>query len=223
MTGALVPRPPRVVAAGAVHLPGWLPPPARTRLVESCRRWAQGPVPMEHHSTRGGRMSVAMASLGWYWRPYRYSATHPDGTPVAALPEWLAALARSALADAAPLDADLAEAPADPGFDVALINHYPPGATMGMHADRDERAAAPVVSFSLGEACVFRFGNTERRTRPYTDIELHGGDAFVFGGPARLAYHGVPRVLEGTADPEGDGPREGRVNITIRATGFDRN
>jgi DNA oxidative demethylase len=90
---------------------------------------------------------------------------------------------------------------------------------MGMHADKDERSLAPVVSLSLGASCVFRFGNTESRGRPWTDVELESGDLFVFGGPSRLAYHGVPRVQPGTGDP-GIGLAAGRLNITLRESGL---
>jgi alkylated DNA repair protein (DNA oxidative demethylase) len=87
-----------------------------------------------------------------------------------------------------------------------------------MHRDSDERSPAPVVSFSLGDACDFRFGNVSGRGRPWTDVELRSGDAFVFGGPSRLAYHGVPRTRPGS------GPSElgldGRVNVTVRASGL---
>ena len=62
-----------------------------------------------------------------------------------------------------------------------------------MHRDSDEKSDAPVVSLSLGDTCLFRFGNTTTRTRPYTDVELRSGDLFVFGGPARMAYHGITR------------------------------
>ena len=75
-----------------------------------------------------------------------------------------------------------------------------------------------MVSLSLGDTCVFRFGNTETRTRPYTDVELRSGDLFVFGGPSRLAYHGVPRVYAGTAPPELG--LTGRLNVTLRVSGF---
>ena len=92
---------------------------------------------------------------------------------------------------------------------------------MGMHQDRDERSDAPVVSLSVGDSCVFRFGNTSSRTRPYTDVELRSGDLFVFGGPSRFAYHGVPRTLPGTADPA-TGLTSGRLNITLRDTGLPR-
>lgn len=90
---------------------------------------------------------------------------------------------------------------------------------MGMHRDAEERSAAPVVSLSLGDTCVFRFGNTDSRGRPYQDVELRSGDLFVFGGPSRLAYHGVPKVLPGTG-PRGLG-LTGRLNITLRVGGLD--
>ena len=89
---------------------------------------------------------------------------------------------------------------------------------MGMHQDKEERADAPVVSLSIGDTCVFRFGNTETRGKPYTDVELRSGDLFVFGGPSRWAYHGVPKILPGT------GTRgrltTGRLNLTLRETGL---
>lgn len=219
MSGALFPRGPSVIAPGAVHLPGWLPPERQRDLVQRCRQWAREPAGMIQHRTRGGVMSVRMVALGWFWRPYRYSAALPDGTPVKPFPPLLGELARAALDDAAALDGELAAEDGAAPFDVALVNFYDAAARMGMHQDRDERSPAPVVSLSLGDACVFRFGNTETRSRPYTDVDLRGGDAFVFGGPSRLAYHGVPRTFPGTADP-GCGMAEGRLNLTIRATGM---
>lgn len=103
--------------------------------------------------------------------------------------------------------------------DTALINFYDGAARMGMHQDREERSGAPVVSLSIGDTCVFRFGNTKTRGRPYTDVELASGDLFVFGGPARFAYHGVQKVYPGTADPA-SGMSSGRLNITLRETGL---
>ena len=90
---------------------------------------------------------------------------------------------------------------------------------MGMHQDKDEVSLAPVVSLSVGDSCRFRFGNTETRTRPYVDLTLGSGDLFVFGGPSRLAYHGVTRILPGTA-PAGCGLDSGRINVTLRETGL---
>jgi alkylated DNA repair protein (DNA oxidative demethylase) len=91
---------------------------------------------------------------------------------------------------------------------------------MGMHQDKDEKSDQPVVSLSLGDTAVFRFGNTTNRNRPYTDVELVSGDLFVFGGPSRFAYHGVPRILPGSADPA-CGLAAGRLNLTLRTTGLD--
>ncbi|WP_037914402.1 alpha-ketoglutarate-dependent dioxygenase AlkB family protein [Actinacidiphila yeochonensis] len=217
MTG-LLPRERREVAPGAVHVPDWLDPAARRELVAACREWARGPVPMRHtRLPRGGVMSVQTVCVGWHWRPYAYSRTAPDvnGARVAAFPDWLADLGRRAVADAyQDTAASSAYAP-----DTALVNFYDGAASMGMHQDKDERSSAPVVSLSIGASCVFRFGNTETRTRPYTDVELGSGDLFVFGGPSRFAFHGVPRTLPGTGDPS-TGLASGRLNLTLRTTGL---
>ncbi|WP_449486346.1 alpha-ketoglutarate-dependent dioxygenase AlkB family protein [Streptomyces avidinii] len=106
----------------------------------------------------------------------------------------------------------------DGTYDIALINFYTGDSRMGLHRDAEERSPAPVVSLSLGDSCLFRFGNTATRGRPYQDVELRSGDLFVFGGPVRMAYHGVPKVLPGTAPP-GLG-LTGRLNITLRVGGL---
>jgi len=205
----------REIAPGAVHLPGWLGPERQRRLADACVRWARGPVPARHTRLLSGhRMSARTVCLGWHWQPYRYSRTADDvdGGTVAPLPEWLAELGRAALAEAYQ-DPTVGYRP-----DTALINFYDADARMGMHQDNDERAPDPVVSVSLGDSCVFRFGNTEHRSRPYTDVTLASGDVFVFGGESRLAYHGVPRILPGTS-PDPALPA-GRINITLRVTGL---
>ncbi|MFD7863878.1 alpha-ketoglutarate-dependent dioxygenase AlkB family protein [Streptomyces sp. NPDC059783] len=216
--GGLFPRPRTVVAPGAVHVPEWLSPERQRELVAACREWARGPVPLRHTVLPGGGvMSVRTVCLGWHWQPYRYSRTADDvnGAPVAPLPAWLVELGRAAVAEAyGPEGGAGAYAP-----DAALVNFYDDAARMGMHQDKEERAGAPVVSLSIGDSCVFRFGNTEHRGRPYTDVELASGDLFVFGGPSRYAFHGVPRILPGTADP-GTGMRGGRLNLTLRETGL---
>ena len=205
-------------APGAVHLPGWLPAGPQRRLVEACREWARPPAGMRHtRMPTGGQMSVQTVCLGWHWLPYRYSRTAEDvdGAPVKPFPDWLADLGRRAVADAY---ADPAAA-AQYRPDVALINFYDRDARMGMHADKDERSPAPVVSLSLGDSCVFRFGNPASRGRPWHDVELASGDLFVFGGPSRLAYHGVTRTLPGTG-PAGIGLEAGRINVTLRESGL---
>ena len=215
---SLIPPTRAEIAPGAVHGPGWLALEQQRELVDACRGWARGPAPMRHTKLpSGGVMSVQTVCLGWHWLPYRYSRTADDvdGAPVAPFPDWLGDLGRRALGDAY----------GDPGAagdyrpDAALINFYDADAKLGMHQDKDERSDQPVVSLSLGDDCVFRFGNTSTRGRPHTDVELRSGDLFVFGGPSRFAYHGVPKIRPGTADPA-TGLTGGRLNLTLRVTGL---
>ncbi|MEW1658542.1 MULTISPECIES: alpha-ketoglutarate-dependent dioxygenase AlkB [unclassified Streptomyces] len=207
----------RELAPGAVHLPGWLSLAEQRELVTACRGWARGPVPIRHTRLRRGVMSVQTVCIGWHWQPYAYSRTADDvnGARVAEFPEWLLALGRRALVDAYQ-DTAAGETYTP---DSALINFYDAEAKLGMHQDKEEHSSAPVVSLSIGDTCVFRFGNTETRTKPYTDIELASGDLFVFGGPSRFVYHGVPKVHPGTGDPA-TGMAAGRLNITMRVTGL---
>ncbi|MFJ6696105.1 alpha-ketoglutarate-dependent dioxygenase AlkB family protein [Streptomyces sp. NPDC091272] len=206
------------VAPGAVHVPGWLSAAEQRELVVACREWARGPVPLRQTRLPGGGvMSVRSVSLGWHWQPYRYTRTADDvnGARVAAFPDRLGELGRRALVDA------YEDEKAGEGYapDAGLINFYDGDARMGMHQDREERSSAPVVSLSIGDSCVFRFGNTEGRGRPYRDVELASGDLFVFGGESRFAFHGVPKVRPGTGDPA-TGLAAGRLNITLRVTGL---
>jgi DNA oxidative demethylase len=210
---ALFRRPRTEIGSGAVHVPGWLEPAEQRRLVAECREWARGPAGMR--ATRlpsGGTMSVRTVCLGWHWIPYRYSKTADDGTPVKPFPDWLGELGRRAVVDAYD----------DPEFeyrpDIALVNFYDANARMGQHQDKDEHSLAPVVSLSLGNTCVFRFGNTENRNRPWTDVELESGDLFVFGGASRLAFHGVPKTLPGTGPDIG--LDSGRLNMTLPESGL---
>lgn len=207
----------REVAPGAVHVPDWLTVEQQRWITGQFRAWARGPVPIRAAKVRGHEMSVRTVCLGWHWQPYRYTreATDVNGARVLPFPAWMARLGRRALAEAAgdPAAGERYEP------DTALVNYYGAGARMGMHQDKDERSDAPVVSLSVGDACVFRFGNARNRGRPYQDVLLASGDLFVFGGPSRLAFHGVTRVCPGTA-PGGCGLAGGRVNITMRVTGL---
>ena len=97
--------------------------------------------------------------------------------------------------------------------EACLVNFYAAGAKMGLHQDRDEADFdAPVISISLGDACLFRVGGHNRGT-PTQAFRLSSGDAVVLGGQARLAFHGVDRIYPGTSRllPEG-----GRINLTLR-------
>jgi alkylated DNA repair protein (DNA oxidative demethylase) len=203
------------VLPGAIHVPGWLPLTEQRQLVAEFEAWAAGPVPIRAATVRGHPMSVKTVCLGWHWQPYQYTrdATDVNGARVLPLPGWLADLGRAALTAVGWPQPD------EYRPDTALVNFYDTSAKMGLHQDKDERTLDPVVSFSVGDACVFRFGNTERRSRPWSDIELRSGDLFVFGGPARLAYHGVTKIIPGTA-PADCGLPAGRINITLRSTGL---
>jgi DNA oxidative demethylase len=205
------------IAPGAVHVPAWLSDDEQRDLVAACREWARPPAGIRHTvMPTGGVMSVQTVCLGWHWVPYKYLPTADDGAPVKPFPEWLADLGRRAVADAY----GDAEIPASYRPDVALVNFYDGQAKMGLHVDKDERSPAPVVSLSLGSSCVFRFGNSANRNRPWQDVQLESGDLFVFGGESRFACHGVLKTL-----PDTDRPRiglpSGRLNITLRESGLD--
>jgi alkylated DNA repair protein (DNA oxidative demethylase) len=102
--------------------------------------------------------------------------------------------------------------------DIAILNFYDAEGRMGLHQDKDETAGSidagiPIVSISLGDRARFLFGGL-RRKDPVQTILLESGDGFVFGGPARLRYHGVSRILPETAPPEL--ALAGRFNLTFR-------
>jgi alkylated DNA repair protein (DNA oxidative demethylase) len=141
--------------------------------------------------------------LGWVSDEtgYRYQPNHPmTGAPWPPMPAPVCAAWRA-----------LADYPHEP--EACLINVYAPTARMGLHQDRDEEDfAAPVVSLSLGETCLFRLGGTARNA-PTRSFRLASGDALVLGGAARLAFHGVDRIFSGTSTLLPDG---GRINLTLR-------
>ena len=196
------------------HIRAWLTPAEHQVLVGQFREWAVAPAGLRHPRVPTGHlMTVQSVCLGWHWQPYAYSRTadDTDGAPVKPLPADLVALARRAVDDA---DAAVRFRP-----DAAIVNLYAPGARLGLHQDGEEPSTAPVVTLSLGDTCVFRMAGTERRTAPFTDILLASGDLLVFGGVNRRIYHGVPKVLDGTAPSWLDLP-PGRLSITVRETGL---
>jgi alkylated DNA repair protein (DNA oxidative demethylase) len=141
--------------------------------------------------------------LGWVSdvRGYRYEKIHPQtGEAWPAIPTPLLDLWTA-----------LTRYPSAP--ECCLVNLYRDGARMGLHQDRDEAALdAPVLSVSLGDDALFRIGGTTRRG-PTKSIRLRSGDAVVFGGPARLAFHGIDRLISGTSALV---PGGGRINLTLR-------
>lgn len=166
--------------------------------------------PFRHMKTPGGHsMSAAMSccgNLGWVTdrQGYRYQSEDPEsGKPWPAMPAVFRELAISAADDAG-----------FKGFepDACLINRYQPGAKMGLHQDKDEEDfSQPIVSVSLGLPIVFQFGGLKRSERPMR-VPLGHGDVVVWGGPARMRYHGVLTLKAG------DHPLTGgyRYNLTFR-------
>jgi len=141
--------------------------------------------------------------LGWYSDRggYRYMPTHPEtGKPWPSIPPALIELWNATTGYPAPPEC-------------CLVNLYREGARMGQHQDRDEEATdAPVLSVSLGDDALFRIGGTARRNATQS-VKLISGDVLTFGGPARLAYHGIDRVIAGSSTLLHGG---GRINLTLR-------
>jgi alkylated DNA repair protein (DNA oxidative demethylase) len=212
-------RPIREVLPGAVHIPDWLDLDAQRRLVEQFREWAVPPAGLRHPRVPTGHlMTVQSVCLGWHWYPYVYSRTadDTDGAPVKPLHAEMIELARRAVADTYGAESPAAVAYAP---DAAIVNLYEPDAHLGLHQDGEEPSDAPVVTISLGDSCTFRLAGVDRRTGPFTDLEMRSGDLLVFGGATRRIYHGVPKVFGATA-PDGLGLPPGRLSITVRETGL---
>jgi len=196
------------LADGAVLLRGFATPEA-TAVMETLQDILLA-APFRHMVTPGGfRMSVAMTNCGragWITdrRGYRYDPVDPTtGRPWPPLPGLFRQLATRAAAEAG-----------FAGFepDACLVNRYEPGARLSLHQDKNERdLAAPIVSVSLGLPATFLFGGLRRTDRPHR-IRLESGDIAVWGGPARLAFHGV----ESLADGEDRLTGRCRINLTFR-------
>jgi DNA alkylation damage repair protein AlkB len=208
------------IAPGAFHLRGAITLDDQRALVAQCRALVDGAVPAYVPIVRGGgKMHVRMLCLGRHWngKTYTYEATRSDfdNLPAPPLPDNFRSLAQRLAREAGmTLDADL-----------CILNYYEADGRMGLHQDKDESersiaAGLPVVSVSLGDTARFLFGGP-RRKDPVESRMLESGDAFVFGGPARLRYHGVSRIVPGTAPPELE--MTGRFNLTLRQYDFTPN
>ena len=197
-----------VLPRGVRHIPAYLDVAAQRALVEELRVVAaDAPLYVPTMPRTGKPMSVRMTncgSLGWVTdkdRGYRYQPTHPvTGKPWPPIPERL-------------LDIwdELAGYPHPP--EACLVNFYDDTAKMGLHQDRDEAdLSAPVISISLGDACLFRVGQV-RREGPTVSFRLESGDVVTLGGEGRLCFHGVDRIYPSTSALL---PRGGRINLTLR-------
>jgi alkylated DNA repair protein (DNA oxidative demethylase) len=193
--------------AGFRILPGFIDRPEQSAMVEAVREVVRA-APLVRPVTRWGKqMSVRMTSagrLGWVIAAggrYAYTDRHPvTGKPWPPVPECVLEVWRQ-----------VSGWDGDP--DCCLVNWYGAEARMGLHRDADEvEFSAPVVSISLGDPARFRMGGQERKG-PTESVVLRSGDVVVMGGPARLAYHGIDRVMFGEDDLL---PGGGRINLTLR-------
>ena len=206
--GAEAPRSREILAKGAVLLRGFALDVDK-ELTKALDRIVTA-APFRHMITPGGyRMSVAMTNCGEFgWitdrRGYRYDALDPDsGKPWPKMPKVFLDLAFRAAAEAGYA-----------GFapDACLINRYEPGARLSLHQDRNEEDfAAPIVSVSLGLPATFLFGGDDRGDRARR-VPIHHGDVAVWGGPSRLAFHGIAPLKEGEHEWMG----RQRINLTLR-------
>ncbi|UGX85767.1 alpha-ketoglutarate-dependent dioxygenase AlkB family protein [Phyllobacterium meliloti] len=197
-----------LLAPGIRYFPDYLDLNEQSALVEEIRTIvAEAPLYIPVMPKTGKEMSVRMTncgSLGWVTdkeRGYRYQAIHPaTQKPWPAIPQRLLTLWNKVGDFALPPEA-------------CLVNFYAETAKMGLHQDRDEQnLVAPVVSVSLGDTCLFRFGGTERNDKTQS-IKLKSGDVIVLGGEGRLAFHGVDRIYPGTSTLL---KNTGRINLTLR-------
>lgn len=195
------------IAPGVVHWPGYLSAEAQLALVGDLREVArQAPFFQPRMPKTGRPFSVRMTncgSLGWVSDEsgYRYQQLHPEtGAPWPPMPAVLPEAWR-----------ELTGYPHEP--EACLVNFYEANAKMGLHQDRDEQDFdAPVLSLSLGDTAIFRIGGTVRGGKTQS-LKLSSGDALLFGGEARLAYHGIDRILAGSSSLL---PQGGRINLTLR-------
>ena len=192
--------------AGFSLHPGALNPAEQADLVSDVLRRVEQ-APFYHAQTPGGgKLSVAMTNfgpLGWVSdrSGYRYQDRHPDtNAPWPDMPAKLVQIWQTF--------GHRSDQP-----DACLVNRYDLSARMGLHQDRDETdLTAPVVSLSLGDTAIFRLGGTDRKDRTGS-LRLASGDICVLAGEARLAFHGVDRILSGSSRLI---PGGGRINLTLR-------
>jgi alkylated DNA repair protein (DNA oxidative demethylase) len=196
-----------ILAPGVVYHPAYLDRGQQERLLTDLRAAIrEAPLFTPRMPRTGKPFSVRMTNLGalgWVSDAsgYRYQPVHPatgarwPPMPDVAVRAWM----------------ELSGYPAPP--DACLVNWYESSSRMGLHQDRDEEdLEAPVVSLSIGDTALFRFGGLTRAERTRS-IKLRSGDALVFGGPARLMFHGIDRLYSGSSDVL---PHGGRLNVTLR-------
>ncbi|WP_455269526.1 alpha-ketoglutarate-dependent dioxygenase AlkB family protein [Rhizobium herbae] len=198
----------KALPQGIRHIPDFLDREKQQALVDSIRSVvAEAPLFVPAMPRTGKPMSVRMTNcgpLGWVTdkeRGYRYQPHHPvTGKPWPPMPDVLLEIWRTVSGTSKEPEA-------------CLVNFYADDARMGLHQDRDEKdLETPVVSISLGDACLFRVGGTERSGGTLS-FKLSSGDVVVLGGEGRLAFHGVDKIYPNTSTLLKNG---GRINLTLR-------
>ncbi|MDR6631796.1 alkylated DNA repair protein (DNA oxidative demethylase) [Phyllobacterium sp. 1468] len=197
-----------LLAPGIRYFPEHFDPAEQAALVEDIRAVVtEAPLYVPAMPKTGKEMSVRMTNcgvLGWVTDKeggYRYQLVHPvTQRPWPPIPQRLLELWQ-----------EIGDFPLPP--EACLVNFYSNTAKMGLHQDRDEQnLQAPVVSVSLGDACLFRFGGTNRSDKTQS-VRLSSGDVIVLGGEGRMAFHGVDRIYPGTSMLL---KSTGRINLTLR-------
>ncbi len=192
---------------------GYLTIEEQKGLILRCKDLGSEPAGFYTPSMRtGAYMNIQMMCLGLHWnaKTYKYEnvRTDFDELPVQPLPQHFKEISRRIAADVG-----MAIEP-----DICIVNFYTGAGKLGLHQDKDERPETlkkgiPVVSISLGDSCNFLFGGTARKD-PVRTILLKSGDAFLFGGPSRMCFHGVSSIIAGSAPAELK--VSGRYNLTFR-------
>ncbi len=196
-----------VLKPGLIYYPGYFDRAAQERLRDTVRDLVRAaPLFVPTMPGTGKPFSVRMSNcgpLGWVSdkNGYRYQPHHPDtGQPWPPIPEQVLTVWRACGGYDEPPEA-------------CLINFYAADARMGLHQDKDEEDfAAPIVSISLGDDGLFRYGGLNRKD-PTKSVRLRSGDVLVIGGESRLVFHGIDRIHSGTSDLLA---MPGRVNLTLR-------
>jgi DNA oxidative demethylase len=180
-------------------------------VLDACREVIRQAPLFQKVMPTGAKFRYVCTSAGDYgWisdrKGYRYETNHPiTRQHFPTMPPIIAQIARAAAAQYS-----LSLRP-----ESALINWYGADGTLGLHQDKTERCLAPVISFSLGDDCKLIIGGLERSDSKH-DLVLHSGEVLIMGGEHRLVFHGVKRIIAGTAPTELDWRQPGRVNITVR-------
>lgn len=210
----IIPRTTTRFGVDSWHVPDWLSVPQQNDLLTCLRAWCKGGW---YQPTVGtAKLKHPIACIGYEWVPYYYKAARIK------FPLPLQLMCEQAIADVG-LKQYLSgpyRFKGDTGI-VNLFNNPDASPALGMHQDRSEddeliNAGSPIITISLGDSCIFRFGNPYDAAAPYQDIEMRSGDLLIMAGRERSAYHGVMKIISDTTPPELEMTAKGRISLTMR-------